>query len=187
MTIQKIAGATERREKLREEFFKGEDAWTGDNEKGWFRVPRTLPLILELLKDKSLSGNYDPSGVYLELMARHISGGIIEMTDESAHAFGAGYFGPRAVRSWQERMKVLEKNGFIKTKQIGNQRYKYVLLVHPTVAVQRLREAGKVSDAWWDAFRARQIEVKQDSFEERQRKSAAKVVSIETGKQAAGG
>lgn len=112
--------------------------------------------------------------MYLELLSRHIDGGVVEMTDEAAHAYGAGYFGSRAVRSWHERMKTLERNGFIKTKRIGNQRYKYVLIVHPTFAVQRLRDKGKVDDILWDAFRARQIEVKEDTYEERQRKSPQK-------------
>ena len=144
---KRTAGA-EKRERIRNEFFDDEEAWTGENEKGWFKAPRTLPLILELLSSKELSGNYDPTGVYLELLSRHIDGGIIEMTDEAAHAYGADYFGSRAIRSWHERMKTLERNGFIVTKRIGNQRYEYVLLVHPIlpVAVQRLREKGKVDD-----------------------------------------
>ena len=180
--MAKRTGGAEKRERIRNEFFKDEDAWTGENEKGWFKAPRTLPLILELLSSKELSGNYDPSGVYLELLSRHIDGGIVEMTDEAAHAYGAGYFGPRAVRSWHERMKVLEKNGFILTKRIGNQRYKYVLIVHPTVAVQRLRERAKVNDVLWDAFRARQIEVKDDTYEERQKKKNANVIPIASAK-----
>jgi hypothetical protein len=28
------------------EFWPNEIVWTGENEKGWFRAPRTLPLIL---------------------------------------------------------------------------------------------------------------------------------------------
>ncbi|PYS58977.1 MAG: hypothetical protein DMF74_22390 [Acidobacteria bacterium] len=79
-------------------------------------------------------------------------------------------------------MKVLEKNGFILTKRIGNQRYKYVLIVHPTVAVQRLRERAKVNDVLWDAFRARQIEVKDDTYEERQKKKNANVIPIASAK-----
>jgi hypothetical protein len=71
---------------------------------------------------------------------------------------------------------------FIITKRIGNQRYKYVLIVHPTVALQRLREKGKVDDILWDAFRARQIEVKEDTYEERQKKKSAKVIAIASAK-----
>lgn len=177
--MPKTAGA-ERREKLRKEYWPDDEAWTGENEKGWFRAPRTLPLVLELLVSKELSGNYDPTRVYLELLARQIDGGVIEMTQEAEHAYAAGYFGTRAVRTWQERMNILEKNGFIKTRQIGNQRYRYVLLVHPTVAIQRLRDSGKISDLWWDTYRARQIETKEALYEDRQKtRLSSKVVPID--------
>jgi hypothetical protein len=166
----------EKRAKIKEEFFGDDDAWTGEKEKGWFRAPRTLPLILDLLSSKQLSGRLDPSKAYLELLARHIDSGLVEMTDEGSHAYAAGYSGTRAVRTWQERMKKLQEIGFIKTKQIGNRKYAYVLLVHPTVAIQRLKEANKIGETWYDTFRARQIEVKDNLYEEREQRNQIKLV-----------
>lgn len=180
ISVGKKTAGTERREQYRDEFFKDEEPWTGENEKGWFRASRTLPLILALLAEKTLSGKLNPTSVYIELFARHIDSGIIEMKDPAEHASAAGFFSSRAVRSWRERMKVLEKNGFIKIKKIGNQPFKFVLLVHPTVAVQRLRDKGKVSDEWWAAYRARQIEVKEDSYQDRQAKKGAKIIPLGT-------
>src|SRR5262249_23165190 len=72
----------ERREKIRKRYWPKEDAWTGADEKGWFKCPRTLPLILQLLREKAISGKKDPSLVYLELLARHLGQGIIEMSHE---------------------------------------------------------------------------------------------------------
>jgi hypothetical protein len=166
MVAQKKTRGYQQRGKWKEEFWPGEEAWTGEDEKGWFRAPRTLPLVLQLLASKQLSGNIDPSSVYLELLARHIDNGIVEMAHEADHAFAAGYVGSRAVRTWQERMKMLEDFGFIRTKKIGN-RFKYVLIVHPTVAIQRLNERKKISPQWWDTYRARQIETKEALFEDR--------------------
>ena len=77
-TIKRTA-ATEKREQIKKVYWPAEDAWTGDNEKGWFRAPRTLPLLLGLLGEKTLSGKFDPTKVYLELLARHMDAGIIEM------------------------------------------------------------------------------------------------------------
>jgi hypothetical protein len=159
--------AGERREKLVKEFWRNEDAWTGENEKGWFFAPRTLPLVLGLLGSKEISGNQDPTRVYLELVARHIDGGLVELGPYADHAYAAGYDGPRGIRSWQERMKLLEQLGFIKTKKIGNHLFRYVLLIHPTAAIQRLRDARKVSDHWWETYRARQIETKETFYEQR--------------------
>jgi hypothetical protein len=44
------------REEIKAEFWADEIAWTGDKPAtGWFRAPRTLPLILTLLADKKIS------------------------------------------------------------------------------------------------------------------------------------
>ncbi|MHB1023452.1 MAG: hypothetical protein ACYC46_07715 [Acidobacteriaceae bacterium] len=77
-------------------------------------------------------------------------------------------------------MKILEESGFIKTLQVGNQRYKYVAIVHPTIAVQRLREQKKIDDNWWNAYLANKRESKEPTFEQRQKKIAAatKVISM---------
>jgi len=169
----------EQRRRYREEFWPEEDPWTGENEIGWFSAPRTLPLILVLLGSKNLNKNLNPASVYLELLARHRDNGVIEMVHESEHAYAAGYAGPRGIRTWQERMKILEELGFIKTKQIGNHRHKYVLLVHPTVAIQRLYDEGKIRQHWWDTYRDRQIDTKAALYEERGKpKPREKVVSI---------
>lgn len=86
------------------------------------------------------------------------------MTHEEDHAYAAGYWGPRGQRSWRERMSILENSGFIRSKSLGNRKYGYVLIVHPVVAVERLRQQGKLPPGWWDTFRERQVEVKEPSY-----------------------
>ncbi len=157
-----------KREEYKKEFWPDDIPWTGDkNQQGWFRAPRTLPLVLNLLSNKKVtSTTLDPSRVYLDLLARHRDSGIVEMADEGDHSYAAGYHGPRGVRTWKERMKLLESLGFIKSKKSGNQQYKFVLLVHPTIAVQQLYEAGKVDPHWWATYRGRQIDTKEPSHED---------------------
>ena len=92
--------------------------------------------------------------------------GFIEMTHEEDHAYAAGYWGPRGTRTWRERMELLEKNGFIKSKPKGNRRYGYVLIVHPSVAIEQLRAQNKLPAGWWDTYRARQIETKETPYED---------------------
>jgi hypothetical protein len=178
------SSAGERRQRIRDEFWATEDAWTGEDEKGWFRAPRTIPLVLALIASKELSGNTDPTRVYLELIARQIDGGVVEIEHEADHAFAAGYEGARATRTWQERMRLLEKLGFIKIKAIGNHTFKYVLIVHPTTAIHCLKEQGKIPQKLWDAYRDRQIQTKEPSYSERQLLVPSKVVPMEKRKQA---
>jgi hypothetical protein len=175
-----------RRDNIKGELWPEEIAWTGEKpEKGWFRAPRTLPLVLMLLSDKKLSGTADLGRVYLELLARHWDAGVIEMASPGEHSYAAGYAGRRGVRSWQERMKLLEELGFIKSRSGGNLQYKYVLLVHPTVAIQALHEDDKLPKAWWDNYRMRQMEATEAPYEklmERFKPVKVKVVSIKAAK-----
>jgi hypothetical protein len=92
------------------------------NESRWFKAPRILPLILTLLKEKRFRGNKDPLHVYLELWSRHRDEGVIEMVYEAEHVCAAGCTGTRAVRTWLERMRILEDLGFIKSMSMGQQR-----------------------------------------------------------------
>ena len=157
---------TARRRAIRNRYWADIRPWTGENEKGWFRAPRTLPLLLALLSSKSVSGNTDPTRVYLELLARHIDGGVVQMTTDEEHAYGSGYEGARGVRSWRERMRILEAAGAIHVQTIGAKRFGYALLVHPADFVARLREQGKVSPEWWEAYRHRQTETGELSIDE---------------------
>ena len=177
-----------RRAKIRKDFWPNEDFWTDSKETGWFSATRTLSLILGLMDSKALSGTRAPSKVYVELLTRHFDNGIIEIKSEEEHAYASGYTGNRAVRSWRERMQLLEELGFIKTKEGGGRSFHYVLLVHPTVAVKQLSDKNKVPDAWWTTYRGRQVETGEATFEKRERararakKAEREDVKTDTGK-----
>ena len=92
--------------------------------------------------------------------------GVIEMSTEGEHSYAAGYGGSRGIRTWTERMILLEDIGFIKTKPGGNVRFKHALLVHPAIAVSELYKAGKIPADWWTYYRTRQIETKETKHED---------------------
>jgi hypothetical protein len=150
----------ERRAQHKERFWKDEESFNGTGS-GWFKSPRTLPLILALLSQKQLTGGRDVARVYLELLSRHMDGGVIEIGNEADHAYAAGYAGTRAIRTWSERMQLLEKLGFIKTKKVGGQRYKLVLLTDPVNAVASLYRQRRVPEAWFEAYSLRLLETKE--------------------------
>lgn len=179
----KKMGVHQRREQLRKTYWPDEEAWLGPEEQfGWFAASRTLPLILNLLDSKAVSKGHQPSKTYLELLSRHRSEGVIEMKHEGQHAYAAGHYSNRAIRTWRDHMQVLEDQGFIKTVAIGGQKYAYVLLVHPTTVVEQLRLAKKITEPrWLTAYQDTQRESKELSFEERKKAKTArtaKVVSI---------
>ena len=104
---------------LRETHWPKEHTWCwaggGETNKAWFAAPPTLPLLLCMMREKTISrGKSDPSTAYVERLLANAgnSGG----DGRAGHqAFGCGYRGARGVRTCHERMAILERAGFIRT------------------------------------------------------------------------
>jgi hypothetical protein len=143
-----------KRTQLRETHFPGSSAyiWPQPAEEGWGWVPRNLCLVLaaiDELKDKGL----DVTRAYLDLFMLNLGEGIAEIHDERDLAKRAGLTAnDRGVRSWGERLKVLENLGFIKVNRGAGGKVEYVVLVHPRKVMKALRRDGKVSDELWRMF-----------------------------------
>jgi hypothetical protein len=149
---------------LRDSFWPGAAGvvWSKSTAKGYGTIPRILPLVMRLMQDLSAKG--DPSGVYLDLWARDFGEGIITVSNEEDFAYSSGYSGPRAARSWRERIEKLIQLGFIRTKEQGNRDVAHILLLDPYYVCAKLRADGKIPAdihaSWWSAFVARAQEIK---------------------------
>ena len=162
--------ADKRRNSLREKLWPREIPWRGagsdDGETGWFSAPRSLPLILTMMREKEVSkGKGDLSRVYLELLSRQRGQGVVEMDAPEVHGYACGYQRERA-RTWIELMGVLEKAGFIRSKEGNGRRYDTVLIVHPAVVVKRLGDAGRIREDLLNTYEKRQIEMGERTYEE---------------------
>src|SRR5262249_22475107 len=113
---------------------------------------------------RSLCDKGDPTAVYFELWSRSFDEGLIAVTDEEEQAFCAGYSGPRAVRTWRERIESLTKWGFISTKPAGNRTIGYVLILNPLMVAARLRRDNptKVPETFWTMFVKRASDIGAD-------------------------
>lgn len=140
----------------------GNEIWHRLHNKGFSTIPRLLSLITALMKDRSKQG--DPTSVYLDLWCRVFDEGFIAIKDEGECAYASGYSGDRALRTWRERMEILESMGFIRAAPVGNRKFANILLVNPLQVVVNLRKKGKppVPDEWWNAFTARADEIGAD-------------------------
>ncbi len=110
---------------------------------------------------KLLAPKGDPSVTYFELWARAFDEGIVSITDEDAAAYGSGYSGARAVRTWRERIDTLKDLGFIRVKSSGNRKIAHIFLPNPldVICEMRVKHPDKVSDEFWTAFVARANEI----------------------------
>ena len=104
--------------------------------------------------------------------------GIVEMTHEEDHAYNAGYTESRGTRSWRNRMKILGDAGFIRSNGTSNRPYVHVLVVHPSIAMKRLYDQGKIDENLWKAYRTLQIEIKEPSAEELEQASPTTAAQV---------
>lgn len=150
-----------KREALRDTLFPGtsDQSWPKKNGVGWFKAPRTLPIILKILNQKGVRGKDDLTVVYLELLSRVWDEQIVQMDDPDAHAARCGFSKNRR-RSWLERMELLARLGFIEATPNGPKRFGFVRVVHPHRAVQALRmdRPELVPAALWNELVAAAIE-----------------------------
>jgi hypothetical protein len=150
-----------RRQGLRDQLWPGEGdkLWHRTTEDGYSTIPRTLPLVMTLIDDLKGKGK-DISRVYFDLWCRQIDDSFVDVSDEESFAYSSGYPTPgRNVRSWRERIDMLQELGFVSVQPNGSRRYGYILLFHPHRVVCALRSENKVSDAWWGAFSKRASEI----------------------------
>ncbi len=123
-------------------------------ESGFCTVPRTLAIVATMIKQLSKS---DPSRVYIDLWTRQRDDGYVEAVDFEELAACAGLSGTRAVKSWKEKVDELQELGFIRLKEKGNQRYAFILLLHPHDVLQQIHYARPeaISPALWSYFENR--------------------------------
>lgn len=124
------------------------------NESGFCTIPRTLAMVASAIRHMS---KQDPSRVYWDLWTRQRDDGFVEIEDPEEMAMISGLTGTRAVKSWREKLDELEKLGFIRIKGKGNQKYKFILLLHPHDVVHEIHKVdpGRLPSGWWSMFESR--------------------------------
>lgn len=155
----RITAAQRRREKLRAEIWPDvttDQLWSRATFTGFTTIPRTLPLILHIIDmlDKKTAGR-----VYLDLWCRAFDDYVVEVRDEYEAAFSSGYEGQRAIRTWRERLDVLERLGFIRTKKTPHGAYRYVLLLEPHQVIADIQAKGELSEEASFALKAQLLSI----------------------------
>lgn len=137
------------------------ELWSRKSNDGFTTIPRVLPLVAALAKYLAKGKDGDPASVYFELWSRSTDEGIVQIRDEQECAYASGYSGPRAHRTWRERMGTLESLGLIRSRPSGVRPYAFVLLINPLLAAVRLHadKKRKVPEGWWVAFQVRASEI----------------------------
>jgi len=145
--------------KLRGELWpdvKESELWNRANFTGFTTIPRTISLILRIIDELDRK---NAARVYLDLWCRSFDDYVIEVRDEYEMAFASGYHGQRAVRTWRERLAVIENFGFVKTHRASHGAFRLVLLLDPHKVIERLHEEQKIEEEDWIALRSMLITI----------------------------
>lgn len=119
--------------------------WNRKRNVGFATFPRWLPIVNRIM-DK-LSQGKPISSTYLSLWFRVNDEGFIHIKDEKQMAIESGFDSDRNVSTWKTRMRELEKFGFIISRKGIKSEFEYVLIVHPSNAINELENTGIYKDA----------------------------------------
>ena len=116
-----------------------EDLWSRSVYDGFTTIPRTMPLIMNIIDD--IADGKRTSLTYLALWGKAFDEMYISLANPNELAFHSGFTGQRAVRTWRARMKALEELGFIKVASGVSGDLSHAVILNPHFAIRRLYEA----------------------------------------------
>lgn len=148
------------------------DLWRREVSAGWFSMPRTMPLLMRIMDN--LSKGKPVSQTYLDIWCRTYDDSFVIANKDSEMAFFSGFSGERAVRTWTDRIRTLQRLGFIKVAEGPNGPISYLLVLNPYRVIWRLHEKGQVNESSYNALKQRMIDTGADDL--------GKVEAKETGK-----
>jgi hypothetical protein len=131
--------------------------WDRQLSDGWLSVPRSMPLLLQMMDH--LSKGKPVSSTYLDLWCRTYDDSFVIANKSREMAFFSGFAGERAERTWLSRMRILEELGFISIAAGPNGPVSYVLIFNPYLVIKHLAATGRLSDAALNALKQRMIEI----------------------------
>lgn len=166
--VKKRIGAAERKRREKRKVIWPELnenlLWSRLESNGYITIPRTLPLIMEIINCLTKGA---PAGTsYLELWCRSFDESFVELDDENSMAFHAGFTGQRALSTWKGRLKALHSLGFIDLKQVGGT--SYALIYNPYHVIYQLHQSKHpgLTSNHYSALRIRASDIGAQDFKE---------------------
>lgn len=155
----RVTAAARRRMDFRRQIWpevEEDELWDRKEFTGFTTIPRTLSIIMRIIDEID---RVNAGRVYFDLWCRSFDDYVIEIRDEYDAAYSSGYSGQRAVRSWRERVAVLESVGFVKAQRASHGAYRLILVVDPHRTVEKLHAKKKVTEESWMALNALMISI----------------------------
>lgn len=115
----------------REILWPGAEPWLWHRKanKGFATIPKTMPIILQIMDD--LSNGKPVSSTYLGLWCDTWDNSMVSISKPTEMAHAAGFTGQRAVYTWMGRIKILQQLHFIDVKAGKSGPISQVLIWNP--------------------------------------------------------
>lgn len=111
-----------------------ERLWSRHTHDGYTTLPRCMPLIMGIMDD--MAKGQPVSMTYLELWCRSFDENFVVLSKPQGTAFGSGFSGQRAERTWRNRLALLQKLKFIDLKGGPSGPASYALIYNPYKVIE---------------------------------------------------
>lgn len=120
----------------RELLWPGAEPWLWHRKanKGFATIPKTMPIILQIMDD--LSNGKPLSSTYLGLWCATWDNSMINIAKPNEMAHAAGFTGQRAAYTWQGRINLLRELRFIDVKAGKSGSISHILLWNPHYVIR---------------------------------------------------
>jgi hypothetical protein len=133
------------------------DLWLRKVRDGFTTVPRTMPLIFQIMD--VLSKGKPVSATYFDLWCRAFDECFIVLNKAKEMAFSSGFAGQRAEQTWLSRISILNKLGFINTQPGPSGPVSYAIILNPYKVIKSHHQKNEVTDELYNALLMRSIEI----------------------------
>ena len=143
LTTKKGKAVRSKDVELRDTYFADapDRLWDRNKHDGYATVPKTMPMVMRALDD--LSKGKPLGQTYFSLFCATWDNGFVRLARSPDLPYASGFTGPRGVRGWQERMKLLEGLGFVEIEASGAQKFGLAFLPNPNIVLLDLWEKKK--------------------------------------------
>ncbi|MER8855644.1 hypothetical protein NKH94_29375 [Mesorhizobium australicum] len=135
-TVREAGAITKKQLAQRELLWPGAEPflWHRKANKGFATIPKTMPLILQIMDD--LSNGKPLSSTYLGLWCETWDNSMVNTTKHQELAHAAGFTGQRATYTWGGRMQLLRDLKFIDIKPGRSGPISHVIIWNPHMAIR---------------------------------------------------
>lgn len=142
VSTRAVSAIAKKQQAIRDELWPGVASylWHRSSHKGFATIPKTLPLVLRVMDGMAPKGA-PVSTTYLALWCATWDNSFVALKPREL-AFAADFNGQRAERTWQSRMRTLQRLGFIDIKPGRQGEFAYAVIFNPHLVIRQHRAKG---------------------------------------------